>query len=218
MAPSAPSAPSGRGRRPLVRRPRLRDFPLVRGERKSRFSPDLTKRAKPEGGDLRSSRASEGADPPSEGPRASAEGAAPRPEGAEGAEGATDPPQHSRSKVPSLNIEAELHGGWPITFRFFAPQAPSLSAAPTRMLAAKTQGVASQSDMWYCTPRPAKKLRARRRSGRANRRLRRAPRVSTAARARSAGGPHTCRTEPAVRSRPICPWRRGQPFGGARNP
>jgi len=79
--------------RPLVRRPRLRDFPLVRGERKSRFSPDLTKRAKPEGGDLRSSRASEGADPPSEGPRASAEGRRPRPEGAEGAEGATDPPQ-----------------------------------------------------------------------------------------------------------------------------
>ena len=79
------------------------------------------------------------------------------------------------------------------------------------MLAAKTQGVAPQSDMWYCTPRPAKKFRARRRSGRANRRLRRAPRVSTAARARSAGGPHPNRTEPAARSRPICPWRRGRP-------
>ena len=39
---------------------------------------------------------SEGADPPSEGPRASAEERRPRPEGAEGAEGATDPPQGLR--------------------------------------------------------------------------------------------------------------------------
>ena len=101
VAPSAPSAPSGRGRRPLVRRPRLRDFPLVRGERKSRFSPDLTKRAKPEGGDLRSSRAFEGADPPSEGPRASAEGAAPSSRGRRGRRGRHWPPS---TPLPDIRL------------------------------------------------------------------------------------------------------------------
>ena len=51
---------------------------------------------------------SEGADPPSEGPRASAEERRPRPEGAEGAEGATDPPQSASSWARSSRSRSEV--------------------------------------------------------------------------------------------------------------
>ena len=59
----------------------------------------LTKRAKPEGGDLRSSRASEGADPPSEGPRASAGGG-----------GALVPRAPRAPRAPLTPLKARLAG------------------------------------------------------------------------------------------------------------